>query len=284
MLPAGAIHPDLVRRLADEAAKSAGHVLNMCIRALDYLPPVDVTFFEYLRALITADFDLVQDDRYNYRVAFVEAFRRRGIYPRDLPTLSVDTLRWRGVDLSTLPRKQKVAVEEQYNRVASDLKSYADACLYIKNRETLFQETRRRRGQLKGALTKAFAAAPKFAGELGLKVSGGNFEVHALRPSLRIGPDGQHIPQILLSLTQTRTIKVDGEPHIFRGGSTLVIDLSKPEVKYRIGKRIDSESREDRTVAFLREVGQDPLRALLLAPSHKEPFAALHALADENAF
>lgn len=284
VLAAGAIHPDLVRRLAGEAAKAAGHVLNMCIRALDYIPPIDITFGEYLRGIITADFDLVEDDRYNYRVAFVEAFRGRGIYPRDLQTLSVDTLRWRGLDLSTLPKKEQAAVEEQYNRVASDLKSYADACLYIKNRETLFDETRRRRRQLKGALTKAFAAAPKFAEELGLKVSGGNFEVHALRPSLRIGPDGQHIPQILLSLTQSRTVKVDGEPHVFRGGSTLVIDLSKPEVKYRIVKRIDSDSREERTVAFLREVARDPLRSLLLAPDRNEPFAALHALAEDNIF
>ncbi|HYK22867.1 MAG TPA: S8 family serine peptidase, partial [Pyrinomonadaceae bacterium] len=55
ILPEGAIHPDLVRRLAAEASKSAGHVLNMCIRALDYLPPVDVTFGEYLRGIITAD-------------------------------------------------------------------------------------------------------------------------------------------------------------------------------------------------------------------------------------
>ncbi|HYH84893.1 MAG TPA: S8 family serine peptidase, partial [Pyrinomonadaceae bacterium] len=94
VLPSGAIHPDLVRRLADEASKSAQHVLNMCIRALDYIPPVDITFGEYLRGLITADSDLVEDDRYNYRVAFVEAFRRRGIYPRDVETLSVDTLRW----------------------------------------------------------------------------------------------------------------------------------------------------------------------------------------------
>ena len=110
VLPRGAIHPDLARRLADEAAKSAQHVLKICIRALDYLPPVDVTFFEYLRALITADFDLVADDRHNYRVAFVEAFRRRGIYPvnldepsRDtLRTLSVDTLRWQGFGWSNL--------------------------------------------------------------------------------------------------------------------------------------------------------------------------------------
>ena len=53
----------------------------MCIRALDYLPPVDVTFGEYLRALITADFDLVADDRYNYRVAFIDAFRTGALLP-----------------------------------------------------------------------------------------------------------------------------------------------------------------------------------------------------------
>jgi hypothetical protein len=71
VLPTGRVHPDLVGRLAGEAARSAGHVLTMCIRALDYLPPVDVTFFDYLRARITADYDLVRDDRNNYRVAVV---------------------------------------------------------------------------------------------------------------------------------------------------------------------------------------------------------------------
>src|SRR5262249_56794945 len=38
IFPAGDLHPDMVNRLADEAAKSALHLLRMCIRALDYVP------------------------------------------------------------------------------------------------------------------------------------------------------------------------------------------------------------------------------------------------------
>jgi hypothetical protein len=94
VLPDGQMHPDLVNRMANEAAKSARHVLRMCIRAMDYVPPVDITFGEFLRALITADFDLIPNDTRRYRVAFIEAFRRWGIYPRDVRTLSDDSLRW----------------------------------------------------------------------------------------------------------------------------------------------------------------------------------------------
>jgi hypothetical protein len=88
------LHPDLVARLTQEATKSADHVLRMCIRALDYLPPVDVRFGEFLRAIITADNDLIPDDRLNYRLAFVEAFRRRGIFPEHCLSMSPDNLLW----------------------------------------------------------------------------------------------------------------------------------------------------------------------------------------------
>ena len=44
-------------------------ILSICIRALDYCPPVDVTFGEYLRAMITADCDLLDEDDKNYRFA-----------------------------------------------------------------------------------------------------------------------------------------------------------------------------------------------------------------------
>jgi hypothetical protein len=96
VLKQGALHPDLINRLANEASKSAAHILTICIRALDYLPPVDVTFGDYLRAMVTADKDLVLDDAFNYRVAIIEAFRRRGIYPRYVRSLSEESLIWDG--------------------------------------------------------------------------------------------------------------------------------------------------------------------------------------------
>jgi subtilase family protein len=292
-LPRGAIHPDLVQRLADEAAKSAGHVLTMCVRALDYLPPVDVTFFEYLRALITADFDLVGDDRYNYRVAFVESFRRRGIYPPNLDesaadtlrTLSVDTLRWQGLSLDKFPANVQRKIFTQYDRVIAGLKRFADASFYLEDRAKLFHATRKQRIKLHDQLAVAFDAVPEFAAELGLEPRR-SFEVHELRRAMRVAPDGRHVPQLIVALTQSRAIdasEADGTPRFtFRGGSTLVVDLSIPEVKYRVFKNIASKNRQDRTAAFIRAAVRDPLRALFFAPDRREPFAALHALVDDR--
>ncbi|AMR31534.1 hypothetical protein A0256_08895 [Mucilaginibacter sp. PAMC 26640] len=92
VLAEGELHPDLVNELANIAAKTAGHMLRMCVRALDYSPPVDITFGEFLRALITADLDFVAEDTHDYRVAFIEAFQKRGIFPKDLKNISVDSL------------------------------------------------------------------------------------------------------------------------------------------------------------------------------------------------
>ena len=94
ILPGGEISVDLANRLASEASKTAEHVLNMCIRALDYCPPVNLEFGDYLRAIITADRDLVRDDSRGYRVAFIDAFRERGIVPYDIRRLAEDSLLW----------------------------------------------------------------------------------------------------------------------------------------------------------------------------------------------
>lgn len=99
LLPEGRLGTDLIKRLAREASKAASHVLTMCIRALDYCPPIDINFGDYLRAIITADVELVPDDPRSYRIAFIEAFRKRGIYPEGLMNLSVETLTYTAEEL-----------------------------------------------------------------------------------------------------------------------------------------------------------------------------------------
>jgi hypothetical protein len=271
VLQPGAVHPDLVNRLANEASTAAGHVLRICIRALDYVPPVDITFGEYLRALITADIDLVDDDPLGYRIAFVEAFRRRGIYPSDLATLSVDTLVWQGVDLSkAASRVQPVLVQ---------LKKFANDCLYIDNRRKLFERTRRERLTLHGSIKEVAQSEPAVAKLFGID-PGMPFEIHELRRAERAGPDGSSHPQVIVGVTQQREIKVGDQSMKFYGGATLVIDLKRAELKYAIRKRIDNKQREEETKAFLKKNLENPLTALLLDSERHDRFAILHALAD----
>ena len=68
--------------VAEEAARAARQVLRVAIRALDYLPPVDLTFGDYLSALLTADMQLYPDDsRFHYRDMLRESFEDFGILP-----------------------------------------------------------------------------------------------------------------------------------------------------------------------------------------------------------
>ena len=90
----GDLPTDLASRLAEEAARCAQYVLQMCIRAIDYCPPVGITFGDYLRAIVTADHDLNADDFAGYRLAFVESFRQWGLHPAGMRSMSVESLLW----------------------------------------------------------------------------------------------------------------------------------------------------------------------------------------------
>lgn len=91
-LSEGELHPDLVDRLTAECVRTAQTVLTMCIRATDYLPPVDPTFSDFLRAMITADYELNRVDAAGLRAAMIEAFRQRGIHPEAVGSLAVPSL------------------------------------------------------------------------------------------------------------------------------------------------------------------------------------------------
>src|SRR5262249_55860158 len=143
-------------------------------------------------------------------------------------TLSVDTLRWQGLDEAKLPRGLRAQIHKQYNLVLGGLKRYADACIYLKDRQTLFEVTREQRRKLHDQLVAAFREVPEFAEGLGL-MPGKLFEVHRLSRAMRVTPDGKNVPQLVVALTQSQVVRSKDTPsHVFRGGSTLLVDLSMP--------------------------------------------------------
>ena len=284
VLAEGAIHPDLVGRLAAEAAKAAQHVLNMCIRALDYTPPVDVTFGDFLRAIITADSDLVPDDDLGYRVAFIEAFRRRGIYPRDVRTLSIDSLRWPVVRVLEYEHKDVNFADSlrkylgQLRDVGTSRRSY-----YKQSKKlaaSLHEHIHQRDAYWGPYLEEATGKALQFSVELeGLEMRDGfaRFEIHSVRPAQRVGPDGDAINHAVVAITQKRRDAVrDGIP--FRAGATLIFNLDSGRLQYAIAKGIDDEARLRRQREFAGATRDGSLRATYFGSVRDaaEPLAMLH--------
>lgn len=116
-LPEGELHPDLVARLTQECVRTAQAVLTMCIRGTDYLPPVDPTFSDFLRAIVTADFELNRADDSGIRAAMIEAFRQRGIRPEAV-SLAVTSLLLDAEDVT------KTAPDRRLADIVSRLASY----------------------------------------------------------------------------------------------------------------------------------------------------------------
>lgn len=287
VLGAGAIHPDLVDRLSDEAAKTANHLLRMCIRALDYCPPVDLTFGEYLRAVVTADRDLVLDDDLGYRVAFIDAFRKRGIYPRGLRTLSEDSLVWGG------PEQDLLVPSPKLQQLAQMLREQTQGHLHTRSREEMFHQERSVRREVHQWLEDGFAKGgltPQDAELLGIDPAL-TFEVHVGRVANRVSPDGDLLSQFVLQILQRRPLQGTrgqaaagsiGTPtpeQTFEGGATLIVDLVGEGLRYIIRKRITSDSREQRQQAFAAQEGSlwsTYFGGPLSQWAEDEPFALTH--------
>jgi hypothetical protein len=261
--------------LAVEASRAAGEVLDICIRALDYCPPVDLTFGDYLRALVTADFELVRRDPLGYRLAFLEAFRRRGIYPLDVTTLSVESLRWQSAD--------KPENVPGIRKILQALRQFAEKCTYITSRERLFKLTLESRQRMREMILDVLSEktnGKEIAETFGLDASAGTdtIDVHALRMAHRLKPDGSPISQAIMVVTQSRLVPLDPSDDTlgtfeFVGGCTLVIDLRKPHLDYAIVKNINAPRRIQRTREYLKNRGGFGLSAY----ATQEPFALLHS-------
>lgn len=294
ILPDGALHPGLVDRLADETVKTARLILTMCIRALDYCPAMDITFGEYLRALITADVDAFPDDPLHYRLAFLESFRKWKLLPRDVRTVSEETLTWNTLDY---PSPQWLyglleGIDLSWNQKLS--------------RSEIFALNERNRWILWAAMKKAFAVDADIYRQFGLlanlsrynedgtlfkkaRKGESTFDVFSVRPTRRVEPDGSFRTEVVAVIHQRIPVRPDGTAAMdgvragedffwFRGGATAIIDPRKglEEIRYLITKNTGSSDRQKRqaetaTMSFL-----SPLRALYFGDRTSEPFALLH--------
>jgi hypothetical protein len=232
---------DLVELLTDHATKLAGQFLDILIRAVDYCPPVDLTFGEYLRGIITADFDLVPEDPWGYREAFVQAFRRYGVTVGDVPDLSEDALLWRpperslggipGLDFPSLRHGREpgqIGTRDELRRRADTLGEFVtrpDHLYYF--------------GLVAPRRSRTEPIEPPV--------------VESVRTLRRIGPDGTLNLDLVAEVLQRRRTSGGGW---FHGGSTIIVD-SDGSVRYAINKYVGSQRREARVTMY---VERDPER------------------------
>jgi hypothetical protein len=263
----------------------------MCIRAFEYLPPVDVTFGDFLRALVTADFEIAPRDAYGMRALTVEAFRRRGIHPDFVASLAEASLLWEAPEMSLPPFPTELV---------RDLASAARELSAASLRPIAGQA-----GDESGLATSDEATMKRYKRVLARYARDNARQLHldphrpidvrGFHSSYRVAPDGQLLIDIVAQFAQSEDETRDalgGAP--FRGGTTVVAS-SDGVVRYVIAKplesgastsraRADARARRERQYTFVEDCDHaDPQRPWCASSQlgtrmlRMHNFASLHA-------
>lgn len=235
------IPPDATRvsasRVIEDGADAAEQLLSMCIRALDYCPVVDLTFGDFLSAILTADAELFRDDKHKYREALLEKFKEWGIEPSSNPPppKPLNTPGpwglWEKPLFAQPPSYEGVHRESMEN-----------------NPDEVFKFLWNNRQQL-GIYEKAFT------------------RVLSVRPCIRVAPDGFVLRETVCEYRQTLDItaaelggidKAMTKPpkmpdatkvRLFGGGVMLFDEFGN--LKYHIRSRIDNAARQNARLEYL---------------------------------
>lgn len=235
-----ALSDALVKAIAEQASDMAAQFLNICIRAVDYCPPADMEFGEYLRALITADGDLERADKWGAREAVMRSFRRRGIVPDHVHFLTEDAMRWQG------PPQDLTIADLAFSqlRFAGEPGQPADAAELDRQARAL------------GRFVTDPAHAESFRliapGHLPKGVTYASPAiVQSVRVTRRVAPDGRIAFDLVGEVTQSCTVDRGGMLFDMNGGCTVIVD-PEGRVRYAIYKRFDSDTRRERQQAAMR--------------------------------
>lgn len=219
--------------VVDEGARLAGQLLNLSIRALDYCPPTDMDFSQYLAALLTADRELVPEDELFYRATIRAAFTAYGI---ETPA--------QGCDADGCWNRFPDAWKLTYVR-----SNYA---ALTRDRNELFRflwENREALGIDEGAYS----------------------EVLSIDPASRVGPDGIALHETVCQYVQRHDLfgaefkvrlgaeRPEGmattDRYTAYGGGVVILD-QYGQVKYHIANRIFDGPRQLARAQYLFETGQ----------------------------
>jgi hypothetical protein len=232
----------LAERLAAVASGTAEQFFVICARALDYCPPVDITFGDFLRAVLTADLDFHPDDPDGVRDAFMQAFRLRGIVADNVTAFSEDSLFWPKVKTKPKPIEVKGLVFGDPNGLTTAEK------------------------RTNGRVLRAFAN--KNAALLGFRPSPKPIEAPSFHPMFHTGQDGRLFVNMVVELVQTvDTPFGPTNPGTFpmRNGVTLLIAQDPPDGNVRPPPRVRfviqklwSQPREDRVRNYYLSTGRVP--------------------------
>ncbi len=216
-------------RVVEEGAEIADKLLTIAIRAIDYSPPVDINFPDFLSALITADKELYPDDgRYHFRRILLESFASYGVKP---PKGTMVEGTWK-----------PEAKQYRYDRTHFEsMKSDPDEVFRFiwENREDL------------GLCAHADA------------------RVISVRPSIRIGPDGFMLRETVAECMQTLEVaaselrkygipkpkSMPGDVRLVLNGGTALIFDEYGHLKYNIHNTLMRKTRQAEKIRYLWETG-----------------------------
>ena len=219
--------------VVDEGAKLAQHLLNITIRALDYCPPCDIDFSQYLASMLTVDRELVPDDEFHYRDTIRKQFAAFGIEP---PNADCDD-------------------EGCWNR-------FGDPSALVYARSNYAAMTRNRDEFFRFLWENRVA----------LNISPRAYtEVISIDTANRVGPDGlmlhetvcQYVQRVDIFGAEFKAVLGGERPDGMRtrdritayGGGVVILD-QYGQVKYHICNRVEDGERQRERAAYLMETGQ----------------------------
>ncbi len=247
-------------RVVEEGASVADYLLTMVIRALDYSPPVNLEFCDFLSAVLTSDREInPNDSKYKFRETLRKSFVSYGIDPRAAGTPS---------DPGTWP-SPKGEISNERVHFESLQRDPDEVFRFIwDNRKALnFYENAYSR-------------------------------VLSVRPCLRIGPDGfalretvaEYMQMIDLQASELGRLKITVPEDMpktqevrLSGGGALIFD-EYGKLKFHISNALDDSERQSQRIEYLWRYGyyRNPASFRNFASLHRQRATSLTSFSKED--